>query len=106
MRAASIRSRTNSTVNRSISDWISWDRNHGIGGAARPSGSIRKFLAEDTKNFDPRKFLAASTKAMKEICKARYEAFGSAGQAAKIKPISLDDMAIRYSKGELNAVIK
>ena len=43
---------------------------------------------------------------MKEICKARYEAFGSAGQAAKIKPISLDDMAIRYSKGELNAVIK
>jgi fructose-bisphosphate aldolase, class II len=70
------------------------------------TGSIRKFLAEDAKNFDPRKFLAASTKAMKEICKARYEAFGSAGQAAKIKPISLDDMAIRYSKGELNAVIK
>jgi len=70
------------------------------------TGSVRKFLAEDTKNFDPRKFLAASTKAMKEICKARYEAFGSAGQAAKIKPISLDDMAIRYIKGELNAVIK
>jgi len=70
------------------------------------TGSVRKFLAEDTKNFDPRKFLAASTKAMKEICKARYEAFGSAGQAGKIKPISLDEMAVRYSKGELDAIIK
>jgi fructose-bisphosphate aldolase class II len=43
---------------------------------------------------------------MKAICKARYEAFGSAGQAAKIKPISLDAMAARYAKGELNAIIK
>lgn len=43
---------------------------------------------------------------MEAICKARYEAFGSAGQAGKIKPISLDAMATRYSKGELNAVIK
>ena len=57
-------------------------------------------------DFDPRKFLAAITKAMKEICKARYEAFGAAGQAAKIKPISLDAMATRYSKGELKAVVK
>jgi fructose-bisphosphate aldolase, class II len=70
------------------------------------TGAIRKFLVEDTKNFDPRKFLAASTKAMKEICKARYEAFGCAGQAAKIKPVALDNMASRYSKGELDAVIK
>ena len=43
---------------------------------------------------------------MKEICVARYEAFGSAGQAGKIKPISLDAMAIRYAKGELKAVVK
>ena len=69
------------------------------------TGSIRKHLFEDTKNFDPRKFLAASTKAMKEICKARYEAFGSAGQASKIAAISLDRMAQRYAKGELKAVI-
>ena len=55
---------------------------------------------------DTRKFLAASTKAMREICKARYEAFGSAGQAGKIKPISLEAMATRYAKGELNAIIK
>jgi len=63
-------------------------------------------MAYSNTRADPRKFLAASTKAMKEICKARYEAFGSAGQAGKIKPISLDAMAIRYAKGELKAVVK
>ena len=70
------------------------------------TGSVRRHLANNPKDFDPRKFLAASTVAMKEICKARYEAFGSAGQAGKIKPISLDNMAIRYAKGELKAIIK
>ncbi|CAE6692691.1 class II fructose-bisphosphate aldolase [Candidatus Nitrotoga fabula] len=70
------------------------------------TGAIRRHLAQNPKNFDPRKFLADSTVAMKEICKARYEAFGSAGQASKIKPISLDAMSIRYTKGELKAIIK
>jgi fructose-bisphosphate aldolase, class II len=70
------------------------------------TGAVRRHLANNPKDFDPRKFLAATTVAMKEICKARYEAFGSAGQAAKIKPISLDNMAIRYAKGELKAIIK
>lgn len=56
------------------------------------TGSIRKHLAENTSNFDPRKFLKESTKAMKEICKARYEAFGSAGNADKIKAKSLEAM--------------
>ena len=70
------------------------------------TGATRRYLAENPKDFDPRKFLAETTKAMKAICKARYEAFGSAGQAGKIKPISLDAMATRYAKGELNAVIK
>ncbi|QIK37866.1 fructose-bisphosphate aldolase class II [Caldichromatium japonicum] len=66
------------------------------------TGAIRKNLAEDRKNFDPRKYLIAATKAMKEICKARYEAFGTAGNASKIKPISLEAMANRYAKGELD----
>ena len=70
------------------------------------TGAVRRHLANNPKDFDPRKFLAASTVAMKEICKARYEAFGSAGMAAKIKPISLDNMAIRYAKGELKAIVK
>ncbi len=66
------------------------------------TGAIRKHLAENPSNFDPRKFLKASTAAMKDICKARYEAFGCAGQADKIKPISLDDMVGRYLSGELD----
>jgi fructose-bisphosphate aldolase class II len=43
---------------------------------------------------------------MKEICKARYEAFGCAGQASKIKAVALEKMAERYKKGELNAIVK
>lgn len=70
------------------------------------TGAVRKFLAENKSEFDPRKFLLASTKAMQEICRLRYEAFGSAGQASKIKPVDLEKMAAKYAKGELNAVIK
>jgi fructose-bisphosphate aldolase class II len=70
------------------------------------TGAVRKFLAENRSEFDPRKFLIASTKAMQEICKLRYEAFGCAGQAAKIKPIDLEKMAAKYAKGELAAIIK
>ncbi|WP_058554010.1 class II fructose-bisphosphate aldolase [Thiohalocapsa sp. ML1] len=66
------------------------------------TGAIRKHLAENPKNFDPRKYLAASTKAMKEICQARYEAFGTAGNASKIKVLSLEAMTDRYLKGELD----
>jgi fructose-bisphosphate aldolase class II len=61
------------------------------------TGSVRKHLAENTSNFDPRKFLKESTAAMKEICKARYESFGSAGNASKITPVSLEGM-INYYK--------
>ncbi|RMG28964.1 MAG: fructose-bisphosphate aldolase class II [Gammaproteobacteria bacterium] len=66
------------------------------------TGAVRKFLAENPKEFDPRKWLKAATQAMKEICKARYEAFGTAGNASKIKPISLEDMYKRYESGELD----
>ncbi len=69
------------------------------------TGSIRKFLAENPSNFDPRKFLKASTAAMKDICKARYEAFGSAGHASKIKPLLLETMIGRYESGELDPKI-
>jgi len=66
------------------------------------TGAIRKHLHDNPSNFDPRKFLKAATQAMKEICKARYEAFGSAGHASKIKPISLEEMYKRYESGELD----
>jgi fructose-bisphosphate aldolase class II len=66
------------------------------------TGAIRRFLKENPAVFDPRKFLQVATNAMSEICKSRYEAFGTAGNASKIKPISLDDMVKRYESGELN----
>jgi fructose-bisphosphate aldolase class II len=56
------------------------------------TGAIRKHLVENKANFDPRKFLKASTAAMKDICKARYEAFGCAGHASKISAKSLEKM--------------
>ena len=69
------------------------------------TGSIRKFFTEERKEFDPRKFLRVSTNAMRDICIARYQAFGSAGQASKIKPISCEKMAERYLNGDLTAVV-
>lgn len=60
------------------------------------TGSIRKHLADNPANFDPRKFLKESTAAMKSICVARFEAFGCAGHADKIKVKSLEDMIGYY----------
>jgi len=70
------------------------------------TGAIRRHLVNNKSEFDPRKFLKDATAAAKDICKARFEAFGCAGQASKIKPIMLDQMANRYGKGELKAVVK
>ena len=69
------------------------------------TGAVRKFLSENPTEFDPRKFLIASTKAMMEICLSRYDAFGASGQASKIKVLSLDAMSSRYEAGELDAKI-
>jgi fructose-bisphosphate aldolase class II len=66
------------------------------------TGAIRKHLNDNPSNFDPRKFLAAATKGMKDICVARYEAFGTAGNASKIGALSLDAMTDRYLSGELD----
>ncbi len=63
------------------------------------TGSIRRFLAQKPSEFDPRKYLSESLKAMKEIVLARYEAFGTAGNASRIKPVSLEEMARRYEQG-------
>ncbi|PKM01823.1 MAG: fructose-1,6-bisphosphate aldolase, partial [Gammaproteobacteria bacterium HGW-Gammaproteobacteria-6] len=62
--------------------------------------------SENRKEFDPRKFLSAATAAMRGICKSRYEAFGSAGQAGKIRPISCEHMAEDYKSGKLSAIVK
>ncbi|MFK8067362.1 MAG: class II fructose-bisphosphate aldolase [Gammaproteobacteria bacterium] len=69
------------------------------------TGSIRKFMAENPKEFDPRKYLGVSRDAMKGICIERFEAFGTAGNASKIKPVTLESMFGQYENGELDAVV-
>ncbi len=66
------------------------------------TGAVRKFLKYNPKEFDPRKYNRVAQDAMQAICKARYEAFGTAGNAAKIKPISLEQMAKEYQSGKLD----
>ena len=70
------------------------------------TGAMRRFLAENKSEFDPRKPFIAATKAMQDICEHRYEAFGTAGNASKMKADSLDDMHLRYLSGELAPKIK
>ena len=60
------------------------------------TGAMRQLFAQQPSEFDPRKTLIEASKAAQGICQARFEAFGCAGQAARIKPIPLDDMVQRY----------
>jgi fructose-bisphosphate aldolase class II len=70
------------------------------------TGAIRQFMAKNPAEFDPRKYLKETIKEMKAVCKERYEAFGTAGNADKIKVLSLETMAERYEKGSLNPNVK
>lgn len=65
------------------------------------TGAIRRFMGNNPAEFDPRKYLKESVKAMTDICIARYDAFGTSGNASKIKADSLEVMYKRYESGEL-----
>jgi len=60
------------------------------------TGAMRRSLAQNPGEFDPRKAQIAARKAASDICVARFEAFGCAGQAARIKPVPLEGMGLRY----------
>ena len=62
------------------------------------TGAMRRMMAQKPAEFDPRKFFAETVEAMKQICVDRYEAFGTAGNADKIRPISLEKMVGFYGK--------
>ena len=70
------------------------------------TAAIRKYLFENPSKFDPRDYLKPAREAAKEICKARFLAFGCEGQAGKIKPIPLEQMAERYKSGQLAQLVK
>ena len=65
------------------------------------TGAVRRYLAQNPAEFDPRKFLAETIVAMRDIVIARNEAFGTAGQAASIQPMSLAKVQEAYDAGRL-----
>jgi fructose-bisphosphate aldolase class II len=65
------------------------------------TGAVRKYMAENPEKFDMRDWMKPAREAAYKICKQRYLEFGCEGQAAKIKPLPLEQVAQRYAKGEL-----
>jgi fructose-bisphosphate aldolase class II len=61
------------------------------------TGAMRKTFAQEPSEFDPRKALTAATRAARGVCKLRFEAFGCAGHADRIKAVPLEQMAKRYA---------
>ncbi|MEL0027759.1 MAG: class II fructose-bisphosphate aldolase [Perlucidibaca sp.] len=70
------------------------------------TGAIRRHMAQNPAEFDPRKFFKDTITAMRDVCVDRYEAFNCAGQAGKIRALSLDAMTDRYAKGELRQQVQ
>jgi len=69
------------------------------------TAAIRKHFTNDPTQFDPRKYLVDTKNAMKKIVMSRLEEFGTAGNADKVKPISLSNIATKYLSGELSSKI-
>ncbi len=70
------------------------------------TGAIRRFMAENPGKFDPREYLKPAREAAKRVCVQRYQQFGAAGNAGKIKPVPLSAMAQRYGAGKLAQVVR
>jgi len=65
------------------------------------TAAIRQVFAEKPSEFDPRGYLKPAKEAMRKVCVQRFEEFGAAGHASKIKALPLSAMAKRYAAGEL-----
>ncbi|BAQ68552.1 fructose-1,6-bisphosphate aldolase [Rhodovulum sulfidophilum] len=70
------------------------------------TGTFRRIAKENPAEFDPRKFLKPAMAEMTKLCKDRFERFGTAGNASRIKSIPMDDMAKRYAGGSLDPKTK
>ncbi|RZO80367.1 MAG: fructose-bisphosphate aldolase class II [Litorivicinaceae bacterium] len=65
------------------------------------TAAFRRVASENLAEFDPRKFLIPAMDAMEMLVADRFERFGCAGNASKIKPIGLSEMAAMYVSGKL-----
>jgi len=70
------------------------------------TAAVRKFMAENPEKFDARDWLKPAREAAYKICKQRYLEFGCEGQAAKIKPVTLAEVAKRYASGALAQTVQ
>lgn len=66
------------------------------------TAEFRRVSVTSPSEFDPRKFLKPAMDAMRDVCRARFEAFGTAGNASRIKVLPMSEMARRYANGELD----
>jgi fructose-bisphosphate aldolase class II len=66
------------------------------------AGQLRRIAAESPGEFDPRAFMKPAMAALEALCVDRFERFGTAGQAQRIKPVPLAEMARRYRTGSLD----
>jgi len=69
------------------------------------TAAIRKYMAQNPGKFDPRDYLKPARDAAKAICRQRYLEFGCEGQAAKLKPMPLGEVAQRYVSGQLAQIV-
>ena len=68
------------------------------------AAAIRKVATQNASEFDPRQFMKPAMIALQELCKSRFESFGTAGQASRLRPMSLPAMARQYASGSLDPV--
>lgn len=66
------------------------------------TGQVRRVLSEDPSEFDLRKYMKPAMAALSKLCRERFEAFGSAGHAHTITPLTLSAMAERYRSGAIH----
>src|SRR5690606_40892238 len=66
------------------------------------TGQFRRIARENPAEFDPRKFLIPAMDELTALCRERFERFGTAGHASRIRVIPMDEMAKRYAAGPLN----
>lgn len=66
------------------------------------SGAMRRFVQENPQVFDPRAFILSAMDELEILVRDRFERFGTAGHGSRMKPVTLAQMAQRYSEGTLD----
>ena len=59
------------------------------------TGAMRRAMAKNPAEFDPRRFFKEAMLAARALCQERFEQFGCAGHAERIRPLPLEKMAKR-----------